>query len=123
MKRMIEFLLILICVFTTASCSNKNVDSLQDIKGQELINEVISSDERYLIKAYKNNGGVTVDYSVLCTLTDNQTKKTNNIYWQYKLDEVIIEWIDNDTVSINDVILNLPEDTYDWRMSNREERT
>lgn len=27
----------------------------------------------------------------------------------------MIEWIDNDTVSINDVILNLPEDTYDWR--------
>ncbi len=35
--------------------------------------------------------------------------------WQYREKDAIIEWIDNDTVKINNVTLNLPDDTYDWR--------
>ncbi len=51
MKRIIKFLLVLVCIFAFASCGDKNYISLQDIKGEELINEEISSDERFLIKA------------------------------------------------------------------------
>lgn len=89
--------------------------TLQGVKGGELINESSSPNNEYVIKAYRNNGGMTVDWAVLCTLTDNKTGKTKNIYWQYRRDSAIIEWIDNDTVRINHVTLNLPDDTYDWR--------
>ncbi len=89
--------------------------TLQGLRGQELINESSSPNNEYVIKAYKNNGGMTVDWAVLCTLTDNRTGKTKNIFWQYRTDNAIIEWVDNDTVRINYVTLNLPDDTYDWR--------
>ena len=115
MKRILTFLLMLICVFAFTSCGNEKIEPLQELKGQELINESASSDNEYTIKAYRNNGGATVDWAVLCTLTDNKTKKIKNIYWQYREKDAIIEWIDNDTVKINDVNLNLPDDTYDWR--------
>jgi len=114
MKKIITIIL-LILISTFVSCSSESVDSLQKLKGQELICESSSPDKKYVIKAYKNNGGATVDFAVLCVLMDKTTKNTKNIYWQYHEDEVVIEWIDNDTVKINAVTLNLPDDTYDWR--------
>ena len=114
MKKTMALLIALICALSIVSCSNKD-DPLQKVKGQELINESASPNNEYVIKAYRNNGGATVDWAVLCTLTDTKTKKTKNIYWQYHKSEAIIEWVDGDTVKINHVTLNLPEDTYDWR--------
>ena len=115
MKKITAALLLMVFAFTVASCGNKSDEPLQNIKGQEQIAESASPDKKYIITAYKNNGGATVDWSVLCTLTDNKTKETKNIYWQYKEDDATIQWIDNDTVKINDVTLDLPDETYDWR--------
>ena len=115
MRQIIEFWFFIICIIIIALCSKKSVDTLQEINGQELINEVISSDERYLIKVYRNTGSATANISILCTLTDNHTQMTKNIYWEQKVHDAIIDWIDNNTVSINKVILKLPEETYDWR--------
>ncbi len=115
MKRITTIVLTLIFVFVFTSCSREKIEPLQEIKGQELISESVSSDNVYTIKAYRNNGGSTVDWAVLCTLTDNKTNKTKNIYWKYREKDAIIEWIDNDTVKINNVNLNVPDDTYDWR--------
>lgn len=42
--------------------------------------------------------------------------KTKYLYWNYPCDSVVIKWIDNDTVSINGVILeDINKDFYDWR--------
>ena len=89
--------------------------TLQGVTGQELIRESVSPDNEYVIRAYRNSGGATTPWAVLCTLTDNKTGKTKNIYWQNRQESAIIEWIDNDTVSINYVLLDLPDDTYDYR--------
>ena len=68
----------------------------------------------YTITAYLNNGGATTDFAVLCVL--NEGAKRKNIYWNYPCDSVVIKWIDNDTVSINGVILeDINKDCYDWR--------
>ncbi len=108
-------IIVSIFVFAFTSCSNDSIEPLQKIRGQELINNSTSPNNEYIIKAYKNSGGATVDWAVLCTLTDTKTKKTKNIYWKYKTDCAVIEWVDNDTVIINNVTLDLPDDTYDWR--------
>ena len=115
MRKITTIVFVLIFIFTFTSCGNEKIEPLQEIKGQELINETTFSDNEYTIKAYRNNGSATVDWAVLCTLTDNRTKKTKNIYWQYREKDAVIEWIDTDTVKINNVTLNLPDDTYDWR--------
>lgn len=115
MRKISTIVLAIIFIFAFSSCCNEKIDPLQELKGQELINESASSDNDYTIRAYRNDGGATVDWAVLCTLTDNKTRKTKNIYWQYREKDAIIEWVDNDTVKINNITLKLPDDTYDWR--------
>lgn len=88
---------------------------IQRIEGQEVIQEVTSPNDNYTIKAYLNNGGATSDYAVLCTVTDNQTGKERNIYWQYHCSEAKIEWKDEMTVIINGVELDVFKDSYDYR--------
>ena len=60
MKRLITFLLMLLCISVFTSCENEKIEPLQELKGQELISESDSSDNEYTIKAYRNNGGATV---------------------------------------------------------------
>lgn len=88
---------------------------IQRIEGQEVIEEVTSPNDNYTITAYLNNGGATSDYAVLCSVTDNQTGKERNIYWQYHSSEAEIEWKDEKTVIINGVELDVLKDSYDYR--------
>ena len=123
MRKFTVFLFIIIlCLVSFSACSGKKVekkDSLQKLQGQEFIVESTSPDGKYKVKAYKNSGGATVDWAVLCTMTDTETNNTKNIYWQYHESSVHIEWVDNDTVKINRVILDLPDETYDWRKDSK----
>ncbi len=88
---------------------------IQRIDGQELINEVVSPDGKYTVSAYLNNGGATTDYAVLCSVRNNETDKAKNIYWNYHCTKAEIEWIDEKTIAINGVELNVTKDTYDYR--------
>ena len=89
--------------------------SIQRFDGQELLETSVSPDNRYTVTAYLNNGGATVDYAVLCTVTDNKTGFKHNIYWQYHCYDAEIKWSDETTVIINDIVLNVKKDIYDWR--------
>lgn len=83
---------------------------------QELITESISPEGTYTVNAYLYNGGATTSYAVLGELVFNEVnKKSKKIYWQYKEENAVIEWIDDDTVLINGVQLELPHETYDYR--------
>lgn len=42
-------------------------------------------------------------------------KKTKIIYYEKNCTEDNIEWLDNDTITINDVTLNIHKDVYDYR--------
>ncbi len=112
LKISIPVLLIIIFVGYTIHLSFFDI---QRIDGQELLSEVDSPDGKYTISAYLNNGGATTDYAVLCSLRNNQTEKEKNIYWNYHCSEATIEWNDEDTVTINGIKLNVPNDTYDYR--------
>ena len=42
-------------------------------------------------------------------------KKPSNIYWSYREDKIINEWIDEDTVIINGHELVMPKEKFDFR--------
>lgn len=88
---------------------------IQRIEGQEIIQEVSSPNGKYIVTAYLNNGGATTDYAVLCSVKTNGENKEKNIYWQYNCEEATIVWVDEVTVQINDIELNVEKDTYDFR--------
>ncbi|MEH7253776.1 DUF5412 domain-containing protein [Neobacillus niacini] len=82
----------------------------------ELINQSTSPNGTYTINAYLSNGGATVSYAVLGELVFNkENKRSKKIYWQYREENAKIEWIDDNTVIINNVQLKLPNETYDYR--------
>ena len=82
----------------------------------EYIAEATSPNGQYTVKAYVTNGGATTSYAVRGELNFNQEKrKPKNIYWQYRMDTASIKWLDDDTVIINNIELDVPNDTYDYR--------
>ena len=88
---------------------------IQRIEGQEIIQEVSSPEGTYIIRAYLNNGGATTGYAVLCSVKTNGQNKEKNIYWQYRCEKADIVWLDEYTVQINGVELNVKKDIYDYR--------
>ncbi len=90
--------------------------SMSRLPKGDLISEVQSPNGTYTIKAYRTNGGSTTSYAIRGELNfDKLNKKPVNIYWNYREDKAIIEWIDDDTVMINDHELDVLEDKYDFR--------
>jgi hypothetical protein len=78
-----------------------------------------SPDKRYRINTYLCNGGATVDYAVRGAVTDNKKVvfPTKTIYWEYHCNSATVKWLDPNTVRINDQMLNVERDVYDWRRS------
>ena len=107
--------LIVVCSVSFAYAIYWAFFDIQRIHGQDVISESISPNKAYTVTAYLNNGGATVDYAVLATVVNNSSEKSKNIYWQYHCENVDITWINNETVCINGVTLNVIKDTYDYR--------
>ncbi len=81
-----------------------------------LINELESPDGTYTVKAYHVEGGTTVSDSVRGELVfNNSSKRSKNIYWNYREDSAVIKWIDDDKVVINGIGLTVPNSKYDFR--------
>lgn len=116
MKKYFKIIIpVLFVILVVAYSVNWAFFDIQRIEGQELIDEVSSSDGNYTICVYLNNGGATTDYAVLCSVRNNQTKKEKNIYWNYHCTGAEIEWNNEDTATINGIRLNVNKDTYDYR--------
>ena len=79
---------------------------------EELLGETVSSDGKYKVEVYLINGGATVDWSVKCYLREGDIKK--EIYRDYHINEANMIWIDNDTISINNHNIDLPNGKYDF---------
>ena len=88
---------------------------IQRLDGQEVITVSDSPDSSYTVTAYLNNGGATTDYAVLCAVKNNKTGKKRNIYWNYHCSTADIQWLDDKTVSINGIELDVTKDKYDYR--------
>lgn len=95
---------------------------IQRIKGQELMGSYVSPDATYRINIYLNNGGATVDYAVLGEVIKQKGGRSKNIYWEYPCQTAMVEWLDYQTVRINDKVLDVERDTYDYRHAVIDER-
>ena len=88
---------------------------IQRIEGQEYITESTYPNGEYTVITYLNNGGATTDYAVLGKLKNNNNGKTKNIYWQYNCEKAEISWINDETVKINGIQLEVKNEIYDFR--------
>lgn len=88
---------------------------IQRYKGQEELLVSNSPTMAYTLTAYKNNGGGNSGYAILCTVKDNATGETWNIYWDGDATEAKIQWLNGTTVIINGQELDITKDTYDYR--------
>lgn len=111
-KRFIALALALGLALSLVGCGDKE---LQEIKGQEYISKSDSADGNYTVTAYLNDGEENADYAVLCTATDNASGETRNIYWCNNCANANIQWVDNETVVINGVVINVKDEGYDYR--------
>lgn len=88
---------------------------IQRINGQEYLAESTSPNGTYTVTAYLNNGGATTSYAVLGTLKNNKSGKTKNIYWQYRYEKAEMKWLNDETIKINGIELNVRNEIYDYR--------
>ncbi len=113
---LLAFTVILLIIFALILCGIYFAFfDIQGIDGQEVITVSDSPDSAYTVTAYLNNGGATTDLAVLCSVRNNKTKKERNIYWNYHCSTADIQWLDDKTVSINGIKLDVTKDLYDYR--------
>ena len=93
--------------------------SMSHLPTGEFLTEATSPNEDYTVKAYVSRSGATVADAVRGEVINHQKKsKVKNIYWGYRESEAEIVWIDDVTVSINGVDLDVRKEVYDWRENN-----
>lgn len=89
--------------------------SMSNLPQGNLIKQSVSPSGDFTLNAYLVNGGATSALCVRGELQNNKTGNKKNIYWDYRIDKADIEWINNETVSINGHDLNIYNQIYDWR--------
>lgn len=107
---LIIFISVLILLFFYNKMFNMN-----KLPKGEYVDSLKSPNEKYVLNAYKYSGGATVDWALRVEVENLETGKKKNIYWNYHEKEAEWEWIDNDTVIINNHKLNIHKDSYDFR--------
>lgn len=88
---------------------------LQHLSGQELLETLPSPDGHYTVSIYRNNGGATSGYALLGTVINQESGRERNFYWQYQQNLASFRWIDEYTVEINGILLDVRQDSYDYR--------
>lgn len=81
----------------------------------ELISSTTSPEKTYTVNAYCCSGNATTDFSVRCEVVNNTTKEKRNFYWMYHQSTVTPKWLNDKTIDINGIELNVKTDSYDWR--------
>lgn len=78
----------------------------------EFVKSSLSPDGQYVVVAYRNLGNATVDFSIICDAVNLENLDSRTIYIQYHESEAEIHWIDETTVDINGVELDINSDFY-----------
>lgn len=116
MKKMLPLFLILLLLLTscgkTLSSTNNGISGLPE---GEFLEAHHSLNGEYTINIYLCGGGATTDYSIRGELLTNTTGTRKNIYWNYHEDDAVVQWISDETVIINNHIINIHDDVYDFR--------
>ncbi len=78
----------------------------------EFIKSSLSPSGQYVVVAYRNLGSATIDFSVICDVVNLEDLDSRTIYIQYHESELEIQWIDETTVDINGIALDIHSDYY-----------
>jgi hypothetical protein len=90
--------------------------SMSSLPDGEFLTEAKSPTGEYTVKAYVSMSGATVADAVRGEVVYHQKKdKKKNIYWGYRQSTADIVWIDDYTVSIKGIELDVRKDIYDFR--------
>jgi hypothetical protein len=90
--------------------------SMSKLPDGEFLTEAKSPTGEYTVKAYVSMSGATVADAVRGEVVYHQKKnRKKNIYWGYRKSTAEIVWIDDHTVSINGIELDVRKDVYDFR--------
>lgn len=93
--------------------------SLHHLPEGDFLTEAESQNGEYTVKAYVSRSGATVADAVRGeVIYHHKNDKKKNIYWEYRESEAEISWIDETTVLINGIKLDVRKDVYDWRKEN-----
>lgn len=115
MKKKIVILFVIILIILSYGIHWMFFDMSRLPKG-ELIEQKTSLNGTYTIRAYKSDGGATTSYAILGELNFNKVnKRPKNIYWNYREEKAVIEWIDDDTDIINGHELDVLKEVFDFR--------
>jgi len=93
-----------------------NFYNINNIPNGEHIESILSPNEHYKITSYIIKGDSLSKDAIRVELENTQTQKKKNIYWNYPQSDVTIKWLDDSTIQINDIKLNIYKDKYDWRL-------
>lgn len=104
-------LVILMLLYNLICCN------LQRVEGDELWHEYPSPDGAYTLELYRVGGNHFLSAVPACygVVRNNESGKTRGIYYSYPGRCGRVFWIDDGTVSIDEITLNIHWDSYDDR--------
>lgn len=128
---LIIFLVFILIIGAALLFINDRVNvGLEDLQGKgELIDSIASPDEDYTANVYLiNEGGATTSFQIRVAIDSNNNNTAHEktfddytIYWEYGTGEkTTVYWVDKETIKINDVTLNIFNDTYNWKKDRIE---
>lgn len=112
MKRIICTCLLIFNLMLLSSC---DMYSMENLPEGELLYSEYSETEEYRIDVFLCSGNATTAFSIRCAVVEVETEESRNIYWKYKEEDAVVTWIDENTVDINGVVLDIHSDSFDWR--------
>ncbi|MDD3392600.1 MAG: DUF5412 family protein [Bacilli bacterium] len=90
-------------------------NSMNYLPKGEYLYSVEAPDKKFKVNAYFIDGGPISGDAIRVELVNTVNDNTKNIYWKYPISTVDIKWIDNETVVINDIKLNIYTDIYKYK--------
>ena len=97
-------------------------DNIEVLPKGEFLYSSLSPDGETTVSLYKVDvPGSTAIRGAVATLLEDGSKLERNIFWELGADNVIVGWVSNNTVSINEQLINVTADTvYDSRYDKVE---
>ncbi len=91
--------------------------SMNSLPKGDLIDSIDSPNGNNTVNVYLVRGSATVAEAIRCEIIfkDRLINKSRNIYWQYRQSEVEITWLNDTTIKINEIYLDINKDVYDYR--------
>lgn len=121
-KRKVFLIFLIVVVFLACLFKYISMFYIPRTIGYEYKGSVYSPDGKYMLNLWNTSGGATSSFSVSASVASIDGKFKKNIFREIHETNIEGYWIDNCTVSINGIILDVEYETYDNRRLDNLER-